>query len=74
VDVLTKEYQGRFYFFTVSNELKPVSIRFMLPSGIKASEVYTYEEQQKIIVQDGTFEDNLEELGVRIYVVQPYVR
>jgi len=74
VDVLTKEYQGRFYFFTVNNELKPVSIRFMLPSRIKASEVHTYGEQQKIIVQDGTFEDNLEELGVRIYVVQPDVR
>lgn len=74
VDVLTKEYQGRFYFFTVNNDLKPVRIRFMLPSKINASEVHIYEEQRKIIVQDGMFEDTLGELGVRIYVVQPDVR
>lgn len=71
VDVLTKEYQDRLYFFTVNNDLKPVHIRFVLPSRVKTGEVHIYEEPQKIVVQDGIFEDNLEELGVRIYIAQP---
>ena len=74
MDVLIKEYQGRLYFFTVNNDLKPVRVKFVLPSGIKASEVHVCEEQRKIIIQDGMFEDNLEKLDVRIYVVQPDVR
>ena len=67
VDVLTKEYQGRLYFFAVNNDFKPVRVRFTLPPGIKASEAHIYEEQQKIIVRNGVLEDTLGELGVRIY-------
>ncbi len=74
VDILTKEYEGKFYVFTVNNDLKPVRVRFMLPAEVKASEAHIYEEQQKITVQDGIFEDTLGELGVRIYVVHRDVR
>jgi hypothetical protein len=44
-------------------------VRFILPSGIKATEAQIYEEQQKIIIQNGVIEDTLGKLGVRIYVV-----
>jgi len=71
VDVLTKEYQGRLYLFAVNNGFEPARVRFMLPPEIKTSEASVYEEQQKITVEDGIFEDTLEKLGVRIYVVHP---
>jgi hypothetical protein len=74
VDVLTKEYQGKLYLFAVNNGLEPARARFMLPSEIKATEACVYEEQQKVMVQDGIFEDALGKLGARIYIVHPDAR
>jgi len=67
VDTLTRKYQDKLYFFAVNNDFKPARVRFILPSGIEASEAHIYEEQQKIIIQNGVIEDTLEKLGVRIY-------
>jgi len=71
VDVMTKECEGKLYLFTVNNGFNSVRIRFVLPSGMKANEVQIYDEQEKIVIQGGIFEDNLEKLGVRIYVIHP---
>ncbi|MFQ5906580.1 MAG: hypothetical protein ACE5JA_08405 [bacterium] len=69
VDILAKKYQGNLHLFAVNATREPVNVQFALPPAVRVSEVEVYDEQRKIAVQKGRFEDSFPELGVRIYVV-----
>ena len=68
IDILVKEVGGKIYIFAVNMKKAPEKGKFVV-SGIKDAVAVVQDEDRKINIKEGGFEDSFKEYEVHIYEI-----